>query len=378
MIRTRLFYFVCRIAVPLWLLAGAIYKLAERNPKLLPPPVLKLVQGMDGFLWLTGTTWLDTSIRLIILAEFLLVATMLCMPRLARSVAIAVLSLFCLILLIVIVPEFQAGGFAQAWKGSCGCFGASGPNPVIMLAIDLTLLILAIASKRPKRSPDLRIGFGFPSCAGLAIIALLAICTVPDRAAIDLTIESPVVIVAPNAENVAIPIVVVAEQTSVDQPPTVPLPPVEPIATPVTPSNPWPSLPTKAAPYYVPEISKWISTRLDSQEVACLMTPPPPAGINSGVWIVIFYREDCEHCHQLMQTYFSGELLRPTLAISIPDTDAASSMEMPCGECQIRSLVKGPQYILQTPVMMRVENGIVTQFMTDPDDRASIDRCLAP
>ena len=50
----HLFYFyICRLAVPLWLLAGAIYKLIERNPKLLPPPVFSVVQSMDGFLWMS-------------------------------------------------------------------------------------------------------------------------------------------------------------------------------------------------------------------------------------------------------------------------------------------------------------------------------------
>ena len=88
--RHLLYFYVCRLAIPLWLLAGAIYKLVARNPKLLPPPVLSFLQSMDGLFWLTGTAWLDTATRLIILGEFVLVAAMLCMPRLARSIAIAV------------------------------------------------------------------------------------------------------------------------------------------------------------------------------------------------------------------------------------------------------------------------------------------------
>lgn len=367
MSRHLLYFYICRLAVPLWLLAGAIYKLIERNPKLLPPPVFSVVQSMDGFLWMTGTTWLDTAIRLIILAEFALVSAMLCMPRIARTTAIAVLSLFCLILLLMIVPEFQKGGFAQAMKGSCGCFGASGPNPVVMLGIDATLLVLALLSKRTMKSPEVSIKFGLPSGAMLFVISLCIVILVPNRAEIVMPTESE------QANSIA----------------TVLSPPTDSSVTPAAPSAttnvatsnspiPWPGFPKQAAPYYVPEFAKWVGTRFDSQEMARLITPAPPASINTGTWFVMFYREDCEHCHELLQTYFSGPLKTPTLTIAIPDTDPAASMEMPCSECQDRKLFKGPDYVLTTPVLLKVVDGVVTIVVTDSQDRASVERCLAP
>ena len=381
MSRHRLFFFVCRLAIPLWLLAGAIYKLIERNPKLLPPPVFTLVQSMDGWLWLTGTAWLDSATRLIILGELALVAIMLCMPRLARTVAIAVLGLFCIILLSVILPEFQKGGFAQAWKGSCGCFGASGPNPLIMLGIDSTLLVLALLSKRTPSTPELPIQFGWPSSAALAVIASVIVSVVSDRAAIELPPEVPQTdpspeLVSPDPAPVA-PTPVspsTPTKTETDQTTTK----IAPAPVPAVAAVPWPGFPKKAAPYYVPEFAKWVGNRLDSQDLARLMTPAPPASINSGTWLVMFYREDCEHCHELLQNYFSGPLKTQTLTIAIPDTDPAAALEMPCSECQLRSLFKGPDYVLTTPVLMKVVDGIVTDVVTDSDNHPAIERCIAP
>ncbi len=359
MSRHRLFYIVSRLVIPLWLLGGAIVKLTERNPKLLPPPVLSVVQFFNGWVSVTPVVWLDVSMRAIVFAEFTLVAVMLCMPRFARSVAIAILSLFCIILLSLIVPAFVTSGFTGAWKGSCGCFGSGGPNPVVMLAIDFTLLVLAVISRRrPAHDAAESVWLGLPSAVTLACIGAAVVVMVPPR--------SDIAIIAPTPELVVPAPAVVTERN----PPTVPQ---------VVPSvvTPWPGMPASADPYYVPDFSTWRGSRLDSQAMARLMTQPPPATINTGTWFVMFYREDCDHCHDLLQSHFSGSLTTPTLTIAIPDTDPAASLEMPCSECQLRTLLKGPEYVLTTPVLLRVVDGVITDLVTDPEDRAALDRCLA-
>jgi len=352
----RLHFLVCRLIVPMWLLAGASYKLWERNPKLLPPPVLNSVLALDPLIWLDGAAWMDTALRLIVCTEFILVGVMLTMPRLARPVAIAVLSLFCTILLAVIVPEFQKGGLAQAWKGSCGCFGASGPNPVIMLGIDAVLLLLALfAAPRPATHAMPRT-FGLGSAGILAVLAVSVVSFVPDRAVI--TIE--------DAGSTA---VVKETQATQDI--------AEVVAPPVTPrvvSAAWPSRPATAQPYYIPDFATWKGTRLDSQELALLTSPPPPDSINTGSWIVMLYREDCDHCHEILLNHFSGNLAIPVLAIAIPDTDPAAALEMPCSNCQLRKLVKGPDYVLTTPVLLRLQDGVIKDVVTDHADTDGINR----
>ncbi len=359
MSRHRLFYIVCRLVIPLWLLAGAVVKLSERNPKLLPPPVLNVVQFVDGWFVASGVASLDLSMRLIVLGEFALVAVMLCMPRFARLVAIATLSLFCVILLSVITPAFLDKGFEGAWKGSCGCFGSGGPNPVIMLAIDLVLLLLAILSKRRVWAhADLPRSFGMPSAIALTLVGAAIAFAIPARG--EITIVAPI----PDPPSVDPPLVNPQD------------PPVNPVVVATLPA-PWPAMPATAQPYYIPDFASWRGTRLDSQELARLTTPAPPPSINTGTWFVMLYREDCDHCHELLQTYFSGPLATPTLTISIPDTDPAASLEMPCGECQLRTLVKGPDYVLTTPVLLRVVDGVITDIVTDPEDRAAVERCIA-
>ncbi|MSR28088.1 MAG: hypothetical protein EXS03_00740 [Phycisphaerales bacterium] len=346
-LRAIAFAYACRLAVPIWVLAGACFKLVERNPKLLPSPVLDTVRGLDGAFGSSGVAWLDLSMRIIILGEFALVAIMLTMPRLARMAAIITLSIFCLILLVVIVPAFNDGGIEGAIKGSCGCFGTGGPNPLAMLVIDGMLLFFALAAKRSVRAMPTGAFFGLPAAACLVALGLSAIWLTPRRADIDLT---------PNEADTASTAHTVAATTE----------------------SGWPGLPAQAAPYYIPEFSSWIGARLDSQEMARLMTPEPPASLNQGTWFVLFYRMDCEHCHELMQARFTGPLDVPILAIAIPDTDPAAHLEMPCEVCQLRTLVKGPEYVLTTPVLMRVENGVVTRLATDPEDHDAIERCMKP
>ncbi len=352
----RLHFLICRLIVPLWLLAGASYKLWERNPKLLPPPVLNTVLALDPLIWLDGAAWMDSALRLIVLSEFVLVGVMLAMPRLARPVAVAVLALFCTILLAVIVPEYQKGGWAQAWKGSCGCFGASGPNPVIMLGIDAALLMLALLARPTPATAALPRLFGLGSAGIVTLLAASVVSFVPDRAAIVID-DAQAAAPSPAADS---PSASAAAVQAVDPPPTS--------------ASPWPKRPATAQPYYIPDFAKWKGTRLDSQDIALLTSPPPPDSINSGSWIVMLYREDCDHCHEILLNHFSGDLPIPVLAIAIPDTDPAGALEMPCGKCELRKLVKGPDYVLTTPVLLRLQDGVIRDVVTDHADTDGINR----
>lgn len=343
MFRAIAYSYVCRLVVPVWLLAGAIFKLVELNPKLLPPPVLSVVTGTDGAFGVSGGEWLDLAMRIIVAGEFLLAAAMLTMPRFARAVSIATLALFCAILGSVIADAFREKGFEGVLKGSCGCFGSAGPNPLVMLGIDGVLLILSILARRSPRAMQVGRMFGLPACLLLTAIGAIAAAMSPARSEIDLTPVDP-----PKAADAV------------------------PAAT------AWPGLPAKAAPYYIPDFPTWLNTRLDSQEFARLMTPAPPESINQGTWFILLYRMDCDHCHELMTEHFTGHLATPVLAIAIPDTDPAASLEMPCEECQLRTLVKGPEYVLTTPVLLRLENGVITRMATDHEDTAALDACLAP
>ena len=127
---------ICRGLVPAWLLAGAAIKLQERSPMLLPSPVRDALKSIATSMGKGGeaefASFLDLALRIIVSGEFALAAAMVLLPRLSRPIAMAMLSLFVVILLTVVARG----------EASCGCFGSKGPPPWVVLIGDATLLAL--------------------------------------------------------------------------------------------------------------------------------------------------------------------------------------------------------------------------------------------
>ncbi len=345
---------VTRLVVPAWIAAGATMKLVENDPRNLPKPLFNAIVSTDGMLGLSGVAWMDAMLRTICGVEFILAAIILCMPRCARPLAMAVLGVFCAILLYLIGTGWANDGFDAVLKGSCGCFGKSGINPLYMLMIDGALLIVVLRSSRASRSCATATP---PMCKGGTPAAVLSF------AGLAFAYGKPaptVVVIEPPAPIVPAPIGITPGPT-IDPPP-----PVVPAA------GAWPSRPATVQPYYLPEFEKWVGARLDAQPELALLDAPPPADLQHGTWFVMLYRADCEHCHEVLGTYFAGALKHPTLLIGIPDFDPGTVQPMPCGECEIRSFVAGPNYVVQTPVVMRVKDGVVEAVCTDHEDPASL------
>ncbi len=57
--------------------------------------------------------------------------------------------------------------------------------------------------------------------------------------------------------------------------------------------------------YYLPDYDEWLG--LDWRDVPISAWVQGTTGdLSSGPHYVIFYRKDCEHCHELMEVFFSG------------------------------------------------------------------------
>ena len=125
------------------------------------------------------------------------------------------------------------------------------------------------------------------------------------------------------------------------------------------------------------EFEKWIGQRLDAQPIMQLLATAPPATIQQGRWHVVFYRSDCDHCHTLMSTYFEGELEVPVLAVEVPDTDPAAALPNPCERCDMVRLLKGPSWVFTTPVLLTVQDGVITCVATDSENTEQVEACLA-
>jgi hypothetical protein len=344
-----------RLVVPAWLLTGAAIKLQERSPMLLPSPVRDALKGVANAMGRGSeadfAAFLDVALRVIVSGEFALAAAMITLPALSRRIAIPMLSLFVLILLTVVARG----------EASCGCFGSKGPPPWAVLVGDAILLGLCLWMK-----PVVTRG-SVGGCIALAAMGTAVAFGVPPKSTIA---TAPVAPPAPARSSTPI-----APETPA-APPTTTQPQAGASAASMLA---WPSAPTALQPYYLPQFEQWVGKRLRAQPVAALISGPIPSDLEKGRWIVMFFREDCEHCHAVLDRHFSPKVPLPTLLVSVPDADPAASLPNPCSECQLRTLPKGPDWVIGTPVLLSLQDGVVKGVLsgTEAEDPERVEALLA-
>lgn len=294
--------------VPAWLATGAVLKLIDLSPSHLPDAIIKWFggNGLD----------LVFVLRFSIAAELIVAAAMVLLPSLARWIGIAMLTAF----LPVLIGDLALGA------SSCGCFGAVKVNPWVTLVTDVTFLavLLVLGGREPKLAltptvPTWRV-------VVLGIVAVLAV-------ALSFGLPS-------SAENGSEQESERAAGTAADSPLAAALP---------------------RDGYYLPVYQDWIGQRFRDLEIAAWVSTLPE-DLDEGVQYVIFYRKDCEHCHALMELHFNTELPAPTLAVAVPErTGFPTENVQPfsCGGCRHAELPKGVDWFLQTPVLVRLGDGVV-------------------
>jgi hypothetical protein len=201
---------------------------------------------------------------------------------------------------------------------SCGCFGAVEVHPGITLAMDLGFLLGLWLLGR--RAPSLAMTPAVPTlqvvAAGLWTVASFGI-------AFALTAGGA------------------------------------PAATAATASATGAAAPAEG--YYLPQYADWIGKQWSELPISSWMMGTTD-GIANGPHFVLFYRKDCEHCHALMEAYFAGPLPLPTTAVAVPERAGFPTVGVqpfPCGECSKSELPAGVDWFLQTPVLVRLEDGVV-------------------
>ena len=348
-----------RCVVPGWILAGALFKLWERNPQLLPKPVTDVTDFL--FVKLAGIPrerYLDPAMRAMVAVEVAAALLIALGPaRLGRAISAGILSLFCLILVILI-----ASGAAN-----CGCFGNSGPSPAWMLAIDGALLVGVLALRPPAAAS-----------ASVRPAALVAVAVLVGGVTAFAVPAREGVVLQPDATTQA--------GSPAPQPAVAPAAPEPASGTsasgasgagnpPAAGSAPWPPMPATAKPWYSPEFAEWKGKRLDSQELMLLVPRPLPADLNAGRHHIVLMREDCEHCHALLTKYFTGTLQTPSLTIAVPDA-TGELLENPCTGCSKAQFPAGITYVFSTPVLLTVQDGVVVGVCTDSEDPEAVRAAL--
>jgi len=252
-----------RIVFPLWLLLGAILKLVDGSPSHLPSILVKVLGplGVD----------LMFVLRYIVAIELVVVGVVWILPRIARPVALAMLGAF----FPILVGDVLLG------SSSCGCFGAISVPPIVTLLTDggLFLAILLLG----RSAPSLR---------------------VPTRLSTVRTVVTGVWILVSFAAGFYLTgRVGDAEATTASDHSLAALP---------------------AEGYYVPDYAAWIENAWTDVRLSAWVQGAP-GDLGTGTHYLIFYRKDCEHCHELMEVFFSGPLDIPTTAIAVPERDGFPS-----------------------------------------------------
>jgi hypothetical protein len=292
---------LARIVLPLWFLSGAVLKLMDSSPSHLPVPIIKGagVLGLD----LQFVLWFSIAFELIV------VGVMWLLPGLARPVGLLVLGAF----LPVLISELLMG------SASCGCFGAVEVHPAITLTLDLGFFLGLWVLGR--NVPSLKTTTMQPTWRVLAVgfwtIASIVLAFGVPTSSSDQ---------APNAET----------------------------GTAAAAAIP-------AEGYYLPQYDQWIGTPWDDIQLSTWMRNAPE-DLDSGQHYMLFYRKDCEHCHELMEAFFTGPLTTPTTAVAVPERTGFPEVgvqEFACDACRLAELPSGVDWFLATPVLVRLLDGVV-------------------
>lgn len=299
-LRSSVAILLARVIIPLWLGIGAVLKIMDGSPSNLPAAMVK---------WLGG---LGVDLRFVlefsIAVELIVVGVMILVPGLARLAGILMLASF----LPVLIGDVALGA------SSCGCFGAVQIPPWVTLVTDaiflLSLLFLAHGVpglKTPRSLPTRQV-----VSAGLWAVLSVAV-------SFGLTSQG-----------------IPAEENS---------------------NGPEIALSGPAEGYYLPEYSSWVGQPFIQLDVAGWIRGLPD-DLGEGQQYMLFYRKDCEHCHELMEFFFAEELPLPTTAVAVPDRAGFPTVGVQpfvCAGCRLAELPAGVDWFLQTPVLVRLADGVV-------------------
>jgi hypothetical protein len=343
-----------RVIVPAWVLSGALFKFAARDPALLPKGFRSILHGIG----------LDLKISLAILLgiEFAAIAIMLFVPRLARLMAVFMLGAF----ILVLVNEMIMGH-----GGSCGCLGSFSPPPWVMLAIDLILLILVVAIPPSEVTSHgaKRIGLAQAAMVFLvaSIIAFIWVLGRPNLVSSTLTDTPATPVHAP------------------DQPPgqsnggtdATPTPPGSANGSTTDPTT----NPTRSAipkkDWYELDTSDWVGRNIRDLDLVQYVRGLPD-DVSVGDQYLIFYSRTCDHCQMLLEFQFGFGCPVPTTLVAVPENpegfETDGLLDNPCLDCRMAELPTGVNWIMTPPLVVAISNGrvVCAQEAEDPDAPACL------
>ena len=344
-----------RVIVPLWILTGAVFKLWEFTPTTLPKTIRETAHDLGVDLYVL----LPTLIGL----EFLAIAVLMFVKPLARVMAFFMLTVFCMIL----IGEIAIG------NTSCGCLGSASPSPKVMLGIDGALLLgvivtsiftwrsgaeTATATTSTTRASSDRWPYGAAGALTVLGFALSFGVMAWDAQQVRGSgpANGPDVAKKPDADSDD-------EGGDIDQ--------SDDAASDAGGGDSGASG-TQAGlqqPRYWmtsgDEPQSWEGKSWRAAELFLYMNPRPSI-LNQGVHYVVFYKRNCDHCEEMFYNELSNpEVASKTIAVEVPYSKSqmrpeSGTWHMPRTECMMMELPIGTDWIITTPLALRVEDGIIT------------------
>jgi len=318
MLNARIGQVLSRVIVPGWVLTGAAFKFMEASPSNLPAKTI---------LWLAERLHLDFNWTLVVILglEAMGIAVMLCLARLARPMAIFLLSVFCLVLI---------GEMVQGNVTSCGCLGSVKMPPWVMLAIDGSLLL----------------GVLFFDPSNLIRVA-------PPRYPIVIAL-----ILTVGGFGASYWKIIYTAQPA-------------PTATgnETVPGGTVPITNMLPAYWFKSDLSEWVGKPWTEVDLLTYMARKP-SGLDKGKRYVVFYSRTCDHCEDMfIDDLRSPEMISMVTAVEVPEnktvlTSPNAWWPGPSEAFELLSLPLGCDWIITTPLTLRIVDGVV-ECATEGDHR---------
>ncbi len=297
----RIGQILSRVIVPAWVLTGAVFKFMEATPRNLPGKTILTLA--DRF-----SLDLNWTLAVLIGLEFMAVAVMLCLARLARPMALFVLSVFGLVLI---------GEMVQGNVTSCGCLGSIKIPPWAMLAVDGSLLLAVMLF-----DPSSLIRFS--------------------RSRSPIVVAMSLTIVGFGASYWQI---IYTQQA----------PPIDSGGgTVLTVPDYW----------FKSDVSEWVGKPWTEVDLLSFMARKP-SGLDAGKRYVVFYNRTCEHCQEMFLSDLNNpEMMSMVTAIEVPQSKTVLTSENawwpgPSDGFELLSLPLGCDWIITTPLALRIVDGVV-------------------